>query len=141
MGEKAANYIVLHYAVPLNRPLTYFSAGTVPASPAGLGDYIGYYTRFETLYDMAKKVVAMQETVIPGGYPYGTRIESFGWDIVQTSETASKRLLLRFMEPRDRHNDVIFGTELGNVKSFHFEERAPPFNDLFISGPSINGRR
>ena len=135
MGDTAAGYGA---AIPAARPLWLFSQGTIP-SPAtsGFGDLVRYWTRFESLYDMSVHVCGMQETVESGGYPGSTYIKRFDWDIVQLGDTGTPRLVLRFREPTDKTDDIIFGTELGNVKSFHFEEREPEYNALYLSGPNI----
>ena len=106
-----------------DRGLNYF---TVPTS-SSRGDVVsGYTARFESLFDMCQELMLLNTSDL-------TR---YGFDIVQTSETdMTTRTLFRFLEPRDMSGSVIFGTDLGTINNFTFDEKAPDFNDVIISGP------
>lgn len=117
------------------------------------GDVVSYWSRFERIYDVIQKIIKMHNSdnikLPTTKWVVGddTKIPYFGFDIVQVSDTAvgpsidwlptaktDCRLLFRFLTPRDMSEQVVFGTDLGDVSSYVFEERAPDYNKLFVDG-------
>lgn len=153
------------YSGATGRELHYFWHGdySYPADPTykGQGDLVDYSTRFDSCYDICQNLMKLQTThhryAKPGaevdwisGEP---DIPYFGFDVVQVSESAvgggasayiptgpgDCRLLFRFLTPRDKRAGLVFGTELGNIAKFEYEERAPDCNYCFVGGPNWDG--
>ena len=107
------------------RRLNNFSSGVDNAR----GDTVSYFTRFESIFSLAQNLIKM----------HTSDTTYFGFDVIQISDTSSVRLLLRFMAPRDMSAGAVFGTDLGNISHYTYEERAPEYNYLVVSGPKWDG--
>ena len=97
------------------------------------GVTVQYQGRFQYLFDACLEILKSQAPT--GGGTSSTTMPNQSFEIKQTSETGTTRALYQWLEPVDKTNQAIFGTELGTIPKFQYSEALPIANYILVGGP------
>jgi hypothetical protein len=118
------------------RQIPFFTTSAMH-SPNQLGNIITYWLRWESMYDMCKKACAMSVGTAANGYLDA----DMSFQVIDTGypgDTTTPRLWLQTYQLTDVSSQVVFGTDLGTVRSFSYTENRPQGNVIYGGGPDFD---
>jgi hypothetical protein len=114
------------------RKIPYFNSG-IGHSPS-YGQNIEYWARWETAYEMAKTASQMST----GTAAYNYLDADLGFDVQYLAQTGAYRYWFFMYMATDMTDRVTFGTDLGTVRDFTYQEKKPDATVVIGGGPDID---